>query len=167
MLGEFLVAHQAQHAVVFVLVGRDGRCRVQEPVGVLSVLGDPGQLRGVQAVQAVGNGGVRGVRGGGEGGQGWTRRFSWWCSWGWAGRSWSGSTSSMMRITVRLGAGDTTAGCSSRASWAQATASWSGLALRRVRSSARRRMRPPMSWSPSCFSGGLTSWPRASVAVCS
>ncbi|MER7911514.1 hypothetical protein [Streptomyces sp. NPDC096068] len=70
MLVEFVVAHQAQHTVVFVLVGRDGRCRVQEPVGTAGPLDDPGQFRGVQAVQDAGDGGVRGVRVGGEDGQG-------------------------------------------------------------------------------------------------
>ncbi|MFE5091932.1 hypothetical protein ACFRCI_16410 [Streptomyces sp. NPDC056638] len=51
VLAEFVAAEQPQHTVVLVLGGRDGRRRVQEPVGAAGLLGDPCRLGGVQHVE--------------------------------------------------------------------------------------------------------------------
>lgn len=105
VLGQFVVAHQPQHTVVFVRGDRDASYRAQEPVGAA------GPLRRVQPVQDVGDGGVRGVCGlAARAVRAWTRRCSECRSRSRVGRSWSGSTLAMMRIRVRLGAGETTAG---------------------------------------------------------
>ncbi|MFD4763625.1 hypothetical protein ACFWOJ_33685 [Streptomyces sp. NPDC058439] len=70
VLVEVVVAKQPQYTVVLVLGGRDGRRRLQEPVGAVDLLGDPGQLGGVQHGEDIGDGGVRSARVRGESGQG-------------------------------------------------------------------------------------------------
>ncbi|WP_157875048.1 hypothetical protein [Streptomyces resistomycificus] len=54
---EFVIVEQPQHTVVS-FSGRDGRRRVEEPVGAFDLLGDPGQLGGVQHMEDVGHGRV-------------------------------------------------------------------------------------------------------------